>query len=81
VNGDTRRQARARWGLWAALVGSLAGLALVHLRLEPFVDSAMEYREFYAWHRVYLIAAGVQWAAGLAYVAVMLRAWARPRAA
>ena len=81
ANGDSRRQARVRWGLWAVLAGSLAGLALVHRRLEPYVDSTMEVREFYAWHRVYLIAAAAQWVAGLAYVAVMLRAWARPRAA
>ena len=51
-----------------------------HLRVEPYVDSVMEHREFYAWHRVYLIAAATQWVAGLAYVAVMLRAWATPRA-
>ena len=81
ANGDSRNLGRARWGLWAVLVGSLAGLALVHLRIEPYVDSTMEHRDFYAWHRVYLVAAAVQWAAGLAYVAVMLRAWAKPQAA
>ena len=80
ANGDSRGPARVRWGLWAVLAGSLAGLALVHLRLEPHVDSVMDLREFYAWHRVYLIAAAAQWVAGLAYVAVMLRAWAKPAA-
>jgi hypothetical protein len=63
------------------LVGSLLGLALVHRQIEPYIDSTMAHREFYAWHRVYLIAAAAQWVAGLAYVAVMLRAWAKPTAA
>ena len=81
ANGDPRGCRRARWGLWAVLVGSLLGLALVHLRLEPYVDSTMDHREFYAWHRVYLIAATIQWAAGLVYVAVMVRAWAKTQAA
>ena len=80
ANGDSRAQARARWGLWAVLTGCLAGLALVHLRLEPYVDSTMDPGEFYAWHRVYLIAAAVQWVAGLVYVVALLRAWARPAA-
>ena len=71
-----------RGGLWAVIVGSLAGLALIHLRLEPYVDSTMDHREFYNWHRAYLIAAAVQWVTGLAYVVVMLRSWtAKPQAA
>jgi hypothetical protein len=41
----------------------------------------MDYHEFYQWHRAYLYVASAQWVAGLAYVAVMLRAWAKPQAA
>lgn len=76
ANGDRRGLRIARWGLWAALVGSLAGLALVHQKIEPYIDSVMDYDAFYQWHRVYLCGAALQWVAGLAYVMVMVRAWA-----
>jgi hypothetical protein len=48
ADGGAPGYRRARWGLWAVLVGSLLGLALVHLRIEPYVDSTMGYHEFYA---------------------------------
>ena len=76
ANRDPRGIRRARWGLWAVLTGGLAALAAIHVRIEPYTDSEMAYRTFYQWHRVYLYVASAQWVAGLAYVAVMLRAWA-----
>ena len=82
ANGDPRGYWRARWALWSVLLGTLAGLVLMHLRLAPYVDSTMDHREFYNWHRAYLIAAAAQWVTGLAYVAVMVRSWmAKPQAA
>jgi hypothetical protein len=75
ANGDSRGYRRARWGLWIVLAGGLVALAFIHPRIEPFIDSVMEYNTFYLWHRIYLYVATVQWVAGLAYVVVMLRAW------
>jgi hypothetical protein len=80
ANGDPRGHRVTRWGLWLVLAGGLAVLAVIHSRIEPYTDSTMEYRTFYYWHRVYLYVASAQWVAGLAYVVVMLRAWAKPRA-
>jgi hypothetical protein len=82
-NPDCRRW---RWGLWVVMAVSLAGLAVLHPMIAGYVDgTAAEFergsRTFYLWHRTYLCIATVQWAAGLGYVAVTLRAWtAKPPA-
>jgi hypothetical protein len=81
TNGDPRAYRRIRWGLWLVLAGGLPALAMIHVRIEPYIDSSMSHQKFYQWHRAYLYVATAQWVAGLAYVAVMLRAWAKPRAA
>ena len=75
ANGDPRLLRRVRWGLWAVLVGSLTGLALVHPRVTEYVEFTADYRTFYLWHRVYLCVSAAQWVAGVVYVVVMLRAW------
>lgn len=80
ANGDPRGYRRARWGLWLVLAGGLAALAVIHPRLEPYIDSTMDFKTFYLWHRVYLYVASAQWVASLAYVVVLLRAWAKPPA-
>src|SRR5262249_20227395 len=81
ANGDPRRVRRARWGLWAVMAVGLAALALIHPRIEPYIDSTMEYQTFYQWHRAYLYVSTAQWVASLAYVLIMLRAWAvKPQA-
>jgi hypothetical protein len=51
-------------------------LAVVHLRVEAYLDASMDYQTFYFWHRVYLYVATAQWVAGLGYVLVLVRAWA-----
>jgi hypothetical protein len=79
ANGDSRTSRWARWGLWTVLAGGLVALAVLHTRLEAYLDSSMDYRTFYGWHRIYLTVAGIQWIAALAYVAVLLRAWARQK--
>ena len=73
---------RTRWALWAIFAIGLAMLAFLHPRIESYVDFSAnggieDYPAFYFWHRIYLYVAAVQWAAGLAYVAVTLRAWRR----
>jgi hypothetical protein len=78
ANGDARWCRRVRWGLWMVLAGGLVALAVLHPRVEQYLDSTMDYRTFYFWHRVYLGVATAQWVTGLAYVVVMLRAWAKP---
>ena len=80
ANRETRRLRTARWALWAIMTGGLVALALLHPQVEGYVDFAGgridEYQVFYQWHRVYLYVASAQWVAGVAYVIVMLRAWA-----
>jgi hypothetical protein len=81
ANRESRWCRVTRWGLWAIMAGVLPALALIHIRIEPYIDSTMDYATFYLWHRIYLYVATAQWVAGLGYVAVMLRAWvAKPEA-
>jgi Na+-driven multidrug efflux pump len=81
ANRESRRSRAARWGLWAVMAGGLPALALIHPRIETYIDSTMDYATFYLWHRVYLYVVTAQWVASLAYVAAMLRAWgAKPQA-
>jgi hypothetical protein len=75
LNGEVRWCRVTRWGLWAVMAGGLPVLAYLHLKIEPFIDSTLDYETFYFRHRVYLYVATAQWAASLAYVFVMLRAW------
>jgi hypothetical protein len=78
---------RTRWGLWTIFAIGVAMLFWLHPRIENYIDFSAngridDYQAFYFWHRVYLYVASAQWLAGLAYVAVTLRAWsAKPRAA
>jgi hypothetical protein len=74
------RHRRGRWGLWIVLAVTLVGLLILHPMIESRVDFAADgrvndYPGFYLWHRVYLIVSTIQWAAGLGYTALMLRAW------
>ena len=75
---------RWRWTLWGILAVGLVCLFGLHPRIEQHVDFAADgkitdYPAFYRWHRVYLCVATAQWIAGLAYVAVTLRAWSIKR--
>jgi hypothetical protein len=77
----------SRWAIWTALLGGLVALAVMHPRIEGYVDFGAEgrvtdYPTFYLWHRLYLYVATVQWVASLGYVVLMLHAWsANPQAA
>jgi hypothetical protein len=72
-----RRWARA--GLWLVLVGTLAVLFVLHGRLDRLLDpearDVTDLRTFRRGHRLYLWISTVQWAAGLGYLALTLRAW------
>jgi hypothetical protein len=82
ANRESRGLRWARWLMWGLMASGLIALALLHPRIEPFIDTTMEYRDFYFWHRVYLYVATVQWVASLVYVVATLRAWrATPQAA
>lgn len=78
---------RTRWAIWTILAVGLAMLALLHPRIESYVDFSAtggisDYPAFYFWHRVYLYVASAQWFVGLTYVAILLRSWsANSRAA
>jgi hypothetical protein len=86
-NRDSNGGRRLRWAIWASLAAAQAALFLLHSRISSHVDFAMDgaildYWAFYLWHRIYLCVAAAQWAAGVVYVAVMLRAWnGTPRSA
>jgi hypothetical protein len=79
------RPARGRWLLWSGMTIALAGLAVLHPMIEARVDYTdgriSDYTGFYARHRIYLWVSTIQWAIGLVYVVLMLRAWARFRSA
>jgi hypothetical protein len=77
---------RTRWAMWATLAVGLVMLALLHPRIESYVDFSAaggisDYPAFYFWHRVYLYVTSTQWFISLAYVAATLGSWAaKPRA-
>jgi hypothetical protein len=80
ANVASARYRRARWALWGVLATTLAGLAVLHAAVGRHVDfgsdgRVTDYPAFYLWHRVYLYVSTLQWVAGLAYTAIMLRAW------
>ena len=68
-----------RWAAWMGMVLILLALALLHRHLDQLLD--LELREladpkaFRTGHRWYLWLATVQWAFGLAYAVLTLRAW------
>ena len=77
------RPARTRWVLWGGMTIALAGVAVLHPMIEARVDYVSgritDYGGFYLRHRIYLWVSTVQWAIGLVYVLLMLRAWRASR--
>ena len=77
---DRRRGAalarRIRLGLLATTSLLLAFLAIDHAILDDRLER-YGLDGFYAYHRVYLVASAIQWAANLGLVPVTLAIWAR----
>ena len=73
------RPARARWLLWGAMTIALTGLVVLHPMIEARIDYTggriNDYAGFYLRHRTYLWLSTMQWAIGVVYVVLMLRAW------
>jgi hypothetical protein len=67
-----------RWGLWAVLAATLAGLYLLHGWLDGMMDPGsleVDSRSFRPLHRLYLWVSTVQWGAAVGYLVLSLGAW------
>jgi hypothetical protein len=68
-----------RLALGAAMVLTLAGLFVLHGRLDPYLDPGehilLNPRAFRPLHRLYLWTQTVQWLAAVLYLALTLAAW------
>jgi hypothetical protein len=73
----SRAARRIGWSSWAVLAATLLTLFLMHPQLGALLDanarSVIDDTRFYEWHRWYLIVATVQWLAGAALFATLLR--------
>ena len=67
---------------WSILVSSLIILLVLHPHLDIFLDGTeheIAHRvDFYAWHRVYLIVATIQWCAAVVHLWYVLARWRLP---
>jgi hypothetical protein len=70
---------RGRMALWLVMAATLAGLFVLHARLNLFLDPAehtLDNRSaFRPLHRLYLWIQTVQWLAAVAYLGLTLLAW------
>lgn len=74
----SRPRRRLRWLGWAAAVGLLAALALMHLKLDSLFDEdgrRTDVLAFRRWHIAYLWASTVHWLLGLLLAWLTVRAW------
>lgn len=73
------RRRRWRWASWAVMAVGLVFLAWLHVSLDEQMGGAEgvidDRTVFRTGHRWYLWISTVQWAAGLIYLALMVRAW------
>jgi hypothetical protein len=77
---DPRRWRRLlRWLTWLVMATALGVLVWLHPRLDALLDvdfqEILDRRLFRGLHRRYLWVSTAQWAAGIAAVLLMLRAW------
>jgi hypothetical protein len=76
---QSRRRTRLRLAVWGGLAITLALLVWLHPRVDAFLDADLhiieDFKGFRPWHRWYLWISTVQWALGVAYMALMLWAW------
>ncbi len=78
VSGDPSwRRRQFRWLALAGLAVPLVVLIWLHSRLDALVDHALDHiqRGFRPLHRTYLWISTVQWACGLVFLFLTLRAW------
>lgn len=70
---------RWRWAALAGLVGALAVLAWMHVRLDNLLDieqqRILDRQQFQAEHQWYLLVTTFQWSCGMAYTVLTLAAW------
>ncbi len=75
----TARRQRLRWLSWLGMVVSLLVLAWLHHHLDGLLDLSatrvVDRRHFRAGHRAYLWMSTFQWACGVTYCWLALRAW------
>jgi len=75
------RAGRLAWLLWLVLFGLLVGLVALHVALDAHLDPNLGHVEdrprFYALHRWYLMASGLQWLAATVLLGVTVAAWRR----
>jgi hypothetical protein len=77
---DSSRWRRfGRIALWAGMVLTLAGLFLLHDRLDRFLDpdehTLLDRKSFRPLHRLYLWVQTIQWLAAVVYLLLTLVAW------
>jgi hypothetical protein len=80
VSGDPSRRRRwLRWLAWASMVLALGLLVWLHVYLDEWLDAAAaaarDPHTFRILHRCYLWISTMQWAGGVVYALLALRAW------
>ncbi len=79
VTNGSRWQRRLLWACWLVSVVGLIGLAVLHPRMDGFLDSdnvrVLNRATFHPLHRIYLWISTGQWVAMLIYLALALRGW------
>lgn len=64
---------------WAMLILTLIGLLVLHQHLDQYLDEVehviSKRTDFYAWHRIYLLFATIQWCAAIAHLWYVMARW------
>jgi hypothetical protein len=76
---ESRWARRLRWLLWLGMAATLVVLVWLHPQIDRFLDvesqEIMNRKALRPWHRAYLWVSTGQWACGVLYVWLTLRAW------
>jgi hypothetical protein len=76
LSNVVRKRHRLVTATWLLMTISQISLILLHPQLDGMLDAAshqVEGASFYHWHRAYLFITAVQWLAGCAYLALLVR--------